>query len=100
MLKTALDRQSTDRAAALPRAIAKAQEALLRAQHPEGFWVGSLQADVSVGAGYLPLMHFLSGSIPAGRAAKIVDHLLSSLRPDGSWPSSNMQCAAGSRRMR
>jgi squalene-hopene/tetraprenyl-beta-curcumene cyclase len=87
MLKIVADRQSTDRAAALPRAITKAQEALLRAQHPEGFWVGSLQADVSVGAGYLPLMHFLSGSIPAGRAAKIVDHLLSSLRPDGSWPS-------------
>ncbi len=87
MLKTVSDRKSTDRAAALQSAIHDARAALLRAQHPEGFWVGSLQADVSVGAGYLPLMYFLTGTIPAGRAAKIVDHLLSNLRPDGSWPS-------------
>jgi len=87
MLKAVLERRSVDRAAALERAIQQAQAALLRAQHPEGYWVGRLQADASVGAGYLPLMYFLTGSLPAGRAAKIVDHLLSTLRSDGSWPS-------------
>ena len=69
----------------LAAAVANARDLLLGAQRSEGYWVGSLEADVSVGAGYLPLMYFLTGSLPPARAKKITTHIFHRQRPDGSW---------------
>ena len=69
----------------LGRGLENAQAFLLGAQHPEGYWVGTLEADVSVGAGYLPLIYFLTGAVPAERARGIAAHIFGRQRPDGSW---------------
>ena len=58
---------------------------LLHLQSPEGFWAGELEADASVTAGYLPLMHFLKGTVDEGRKSKIVASLLRRQAVDGSW---------------
>ena len=39
--------------------IKSAQDYLLSIQHKEGYWVGLLEADVSVMAGFILLMRFL-----------------------------------------
>ncbi len=70
---------------ALAEAIAKASQYLLSRQSPEGFWVGELEADVTVTAGYIPLMYFVMGKINQDRQRKAVKYILSKQRQDGSW---------------
>ena len=70
---------------ALDRAIESAQRHLLGLQHPEGYWVGELEADASVAAGYIPLMHFMQVNIDPERLQKIVGYVRSKQQPDGSW---------------
>ncbi|MCK4494492.1 MAG: squalene--hopene cyclase, partial [Methylococcales bacterium] len=43
----------------LNQAIQKAQDTLLRLQKPEGFWVFELEADCSITAEYIIMMHYL-----------------------------------------
>jgi squalene-hopene/tetraprenyl-beta-curcumene cyclase len=66
-------------------AVRKTCEHLLGLQNQEGYWVGELEADASVAAGYIPLMHFMTGSVDESRARKIVHYVLSRQQPDGSW---------------
>ncbi len=87
MMETGILKQPAELELALQRSMRAAQDALLRRQHPEGYWAGPLEADVSVGAGYLPLMLFLTGRIPSSRGGKIARHILSKQLPDGSWAS-------------
>jgi squalene-hopene/tetraprenyl-beta-curcumene cyclase len=77
-----------DRRADLDRveeAVRKTREHLLGLQHEEGYWVGELEADASVAAGYIPLMLFMTGKVDEPRARKIVHYVLSRQKPDGSW---------------
>jgi squalene-hopene/tetraprenyl-beta-curcumene cyclase len=74
-------------AVSLDEAIEYAQEYLLAQQHPEGYWLGELEADVSVTAGYIPLMHFMRGEVDPARRRKVITFVLSKQRPDGSWSS-------------
>lgn len=78
----------SDRRADLDRvaeAARKAREYLLGLQNEEGYWVGELEADASVAAGYLPLMLFMTGKVNEPRVRKIVHYVLSRQKPDGSW---------------
>ncbi|MBN2549835.1 MAG: squalene--hopene cyclase, partial [Anaerolineales bacterium] len=66
-------------------AIRCAQEYLLAQQHPQGYWVGELEADASVSAGYVPIMYFMLGKVDPIRQAKAVSYVRSKQNPDGSW---------------
>ncbi len=74
-----------DLAAQVEHAIEKAQDYLLGVQSPEGYWVGELEADVTVAAGYIPLMYFMTGEVDSERQRKAVNYVKSKQRPDGSW---------------
>jgi len=77
-----------DRRADLNRAeeaMRKTCEHLLGLQNEEGYWVGELEADASVAAGYIPLMLFMTGQVDESRARKIVHYVLSRQQSDGSW---------------
>ncbi len=70
-------------------ALRKAQAHLLGLQSPEGYWVGELEADVSVSAGYVPLMYHVLGTVDPVRRQKVVNFVRSKQNPDGSWSSHN-----------
>lgn len=67
-------------------AIEKTQAWLLGHQHKEGYWMGELEADASVTAGYIPLMVFMIGQVDSGRRDRVVNSVLARQNPDGSWP--------------
>ena len=67
------------------QAIKKAQAHLLRIQSQEGYWVGQLEADVTVTAGYIPLMYFMRGKVDLERQQKVVNYVISKQQTDGSW---------------
>jgi len=69
----------------LAQAIRRAQDYLLRIQSQDGYWVGELEADVTVTAGYIPLMYFMTGKVDPARQQKVVNYVKSKQRPDGSW---------------
>jgi squalene-hopene/tetraprenyl-beta-curcumene cyclase len=82
------DNTQSDRRADLDRveeAARKTREHLFGLQNEEGYWVGELEADASVAAGYIPLMLFMTGKVDESRARKIVYYVMSRQKPDGSW---------------
>lgn len=62
-----------------------ARNHLLNLQSQRGFWVGELEADISVTAGYIPLLFFMSGTLPATRVQKVVNLIRNKQNKDGSW---------------
>jgi len=75
------------RGRALAEEIRRAQAHLLARQSPKGYWVGELEADASVSAGYVPLMHFMLGAVDPERQRKTVTFVRRRQNPDGSWPA-------------
>ncbi|MBI4187138.1 MAG: squalene--hopene cyclase [Chloroflexi bacterium] len=71
--------------AAVERAVNRAQKHLLGLQRGEGYWVGELEADVTVAAGYIPLMYFMTGTVDPQRQQRVVNYVKSRQRADGSW---------------
>ncbi len=71
----------------LTHALTKAVQNLLARQSAAGFWVGELEADASVTAGYIPLMYFLEGKVDPIKQARAVNYIRSKQNPDGSWSS-------------
>jgi len=69
----------------LDEAINRTKNFLLDCQSPEGYWVGELEADPSVSAGYIPLMYFMHGKLDATKTQKIINYVQSKQRSDGSW---------------
>jgi len=69
----------------LDRAITKAQDKLLSLQDKEGFWVFELEADCTIPAEYIMLMHYLN-EIDRPLQAKIANYLRSRQSEDGSYP--------------
>lgn len=65
-------------------AIDRSQHFFLTSQTPEGFWVGELQANVTLTAEYIMLRHFL-GAVDPERQRKAVRHILRTQLPDGGW---------------
>lgn len=77
----------TTQLADLQQVIEKACTALLARQHPDGYWAGCLEADASVTAGYIPLMHAMLGQVDPQRQRKAVNNVLARQLPGGAWPT-------------
>jgi len=69
----------------LDKAISQAQEKLLSLQNDAGYWVFELEADCTIPAEYIMMMHYL-GDIDETLQAKIAVYLRSRQSADGSYP--------------
>ncbi|CAG1769786.1 Squalene--hopene cyclase [uncultured bacterium] len=69
----------------LNKAILKAQEKLLSLQDEAGYWVFELEADCTIPAEYIMMMHYL-GEIDEELQAKMAVYLRSRQSEDGSYP--------------
>jgi squalene-hopene/tetraprenyl-beta-curcumene cyclase len=73
------------RAQRLAQAIVRAREALLAHQHPDGYWCFELEADCTIPAEYICMMHFL-GEVDEVLQGKLAAYLRSHQQEDGGWP--------------
>ena len=69
----------------LDKAIQNAQNKLLSLQHTDGYWVFELEADCTIPAEYIMMMHYL-GDIDESLQVKIAVYLRSRQSADGSYP--------------
>jgi squalene-hopene/tetraprenyl-beta-curcumene cyclase len=69
----------------LDAAVARAKDALLRRQQPDGHWVFELEADATIPAEYVLLEHFLDRIDPE-LEARIANYLRSIQGEHGGWP--------------
>ncbi len=69
----------------LKQSIEKAQEYLLNQQSEEGYWLFELEADCTIPAEYIMMMHYL-GDIDEVLQEKIAVYLRSRQSDDGSYP--------------
>lgn len=69
----------------LQGAIERAQSSLLGLQNPTGYWVFELEADCTIPAEYIMMMHYLD-DIDEELQRKIAIYLRSRKNPDGSYP--------------
>ncbi|MGH8259127.1 MAG: squalene--hopene cyclase, partial [Steroidobacteraceae bacterium] len=70
---------------ALDRAIAAARDALIAAQSAAGDWVFELEADCTIPAEYIMMMHFLD-EIDVALEARLAVYLRSRQADHGGWP--------------
>ncbi|SAL20153.1 squalene-hopene cyclase [Caballeronia sordidicola] len=73
-------------AAALEASVSRAADALLADQHPEGYWLYELEADATIPAEYVLLVHYLGETPKPALEAKIGRYLRRIQREDGGWP--------------
>jgi squalene-hopene/tetraprenyl-beta-curcumene cyclase len=71
--------------ARLDRAIATARDELMRRQSPDGCWQFELEADCTIPAEYIMMMHFL-GDIDEPLQRKIAVYLRDRQADHGGWP--------------
>jgi len=64
--------------------ISRAQENLLRQQHPDGHWCGELIVDSTLCSDYVLFMHWL-GEVDEHLEQRCVRHILKRQLPDGGW---------------
>jgi squalene-hopene/tetraprenyl-beta-curcumene cyclase len=69
----------------LDRAIAEARDALIAQQNDRGYWLYELEADCTIPAEYIMMMHFLD-EIDAPLQAKLANHLRARQAGHGGWP--------------
>ena len=69
----------------LDRAIAVAREELVRRQSAAGYWLFELEADCTIPAEYLLMMHFLA-EIDQPLEAKMAAYLRARQAQHGGWP--------------
>jgi squalene-hopene/tetraprenyl-beta-curcumene cyclase len=79
------DLQPEIRIDALDAAIEQATEALVARQQPDGHWVFALEADATIPAEYILLMHYLD-EIDEALQARIARYLRKIQGADGGWP--------------
>ncbi|MDN7182475.1 squalene--hopene cyclase [Caballeronia sp. SEWSISQ10-4 2] len=73
-------------AAALEASVARAADALLADQHPDGYWLYQLEADATIPSEYVLLGHYLGETPKPELEAKIGRYLRRIQRADGGWP--------------
>jgi squalene-hopene/tetraprenyl-beta-curcumene cyclase len=69
----------------LDRAVADARDALVARQNAEGYWLFELEADCTIPAEYIMMMHFLD-EIDAGLEVKLCRYLRAAQAAHGGWP--------------
>jgi len=69
----------------LEQSVERAREALLALQHPEGYWCFELEADCTIPAEYILMMHY-TGEVDEDLQAKIVHYLRGHQGDHGGWP--------------
>jgi squalene-hopene/tetraprenyl-beta-curcumene cyclase len=69
----------------LEQAIVRAREGLLAHQHPEGFWCFELEADCTIPAEYILMMHYMD-EVEEDLQAKIAIYLRGRQADHGGWP--------------
>src|SRR5579883_437920 len=67
-------------------AIRAATDAILRDQKPDGHWVYELEADATIPAEYVLLVHYLGEAPNVELEQKIARYLRRIQRLDGGWP--------------
>ena len=72
--------------AALEASVARAADAILADQHPDGYWLYQLEADATIPAEYVLLVHYLGETPKPELEAKIARYLRRIQRADGGWP--------------
>jgi squalene-hopene/tetraprenyl-beta-curcumene cyclase len=70
--------------AAIPEAVARAQENLLRQQHADGHWCGELLVDSTLCSDFVLFMHWL-GEVDGNIQLRCARHILKRQLPDGGW---------------
>jgi squalene-hopene/tetraprenyl-beta-curcumene cyclase len=80
-----LVRRASAEGAPLDRAITEARNALIAEQNPSGYWQYELEADCTIPAEYIMMMHFLD-EIDTELQAKIATYLRARQGTDGGWP--------------
>ena len=71
---------------ALDKAISRATDAILADQRADGHWVYELEADATIPAEYILLVHYLGETPNVALERKIVRYLLRIQLDDGGWP--------------
>ena len=69
----------------LQQAITIARDALLNLQHRDGYWCFELEADCTIPAEYILMMHYM-GEIEEDLEAKIAVYLRARQGDHGGWP--------------
>src|SRR6202789_2021382 len=69
----------------LDRAIAEARDALIAQQNEKGYWLYDLEADCTIPAEYIMMMHFLD-EIDAPLEVKLCRYLRAAQAEHGGWP--------------
>lgn len=62
----------------------KASRLIFSHQFPEGYWWYTLEANETIGSGFIQLMHFV-GEVDSRIQEGLVHRMFSQQRPDGSW---------------
>ncbi len=80
----------------LAQAVERGSKALLDLQHPDGFWCFELEADCTIPAEYVLMMHFMD-EIDVELEKKIGVYLRENQQEDGGWPlyrggDANLSC--------
>src|ERR1700679_3343024 len=73
-------------AAALEASVTRAADAILAAQHPDGYWLYELEADATIPAEYVLLVHYLAETPNLELEAKIGRYLRRIQGAHGGWP--------------
>ncbi|MEM5434038.1 squalene--hopene cyclase [Paraburkholderia diazotrophica] len=71
---------------ALDAAVTRATDAILAAQKDDGHWVYELEADATIPAEYVLLVHYLGETPDVELEQKIARYLRRIQLPDGGWP--------------
>jgi len=74
-----------DQTSSLNNAVDLATHALLRLQHEHGYWSFELEADCTIPAEYILMMHFI-GEVDESLQAKLATYLRTHQGTDGGWP--------------
>lgn len=82
----AVDASPDEPPSALDAAIARATDAMLADQRADGHWVYELEADATIPAEYVLLVHYLGETPSIELERKIVRYLLRIQLPGGGWP--------------
>jgi squalene-hopene/tetraprenyl-beta-curcumene cyclase len=90
----------TPLASILDRAVGNARDALIEKQSAQGYWLFELEADCTIPAEYIMMMHFLD-EIDAGLEQKLAVYLRAKQAEHGGWPlylggEFNMSCTVKS----